>query len=405
MNVVVANKFYYLRGGAERAVFDLTRLLVRHGHRVVPFAMRDPKNLPSDWSRFFVSPVGTERVRFGWQGLRTAGRALYSFEAKRKFAALLDEAKPDIVHVHNIYRQISPSILPEAKKRGLPVVMTAHDYALVAPNYALYHDGAICEHTKPDRYWRAVGDRCVKHSFVASGLVAAEMTLHKLLGLYRDNVDAIIAPSRFAAGLLADYGVDPKKIVHIPHFIDTAGWTPSYGGNYVLYVGRLSDEKGVEALILAAALRKDIPVRIIGDGPEGGRIRALVAKLGATNVIMCGALDGDDLQAAYAGAKCVVVPSVWYEVFGLVVLEAYAAGKPVVASKIGALAELVKDGDTGLHAAPGDHKDLAQKLGTLWDTPGLSETMGRTARAWVERDFTPERHYERIMEVYTKARK
>lgn len=400
MKIAFANKYWFLKGGAERYALDLRDLLVRHGHEVVPFAMKDGRSLPSAWERHFVSAVATEKVGFGWQGLRTAGRMLYSFEAKRKFGALLDATGTELVHVHNIYHQISPSILPEAKKRGIPVVMTAHDYKLVAPNYSLYHDGAICERTKPAKFWEAYRHRCIKGSAAASALDALEMSLHRRLGLWKDNVDRIIAPSRFVQALLEEYGIDKKKIVHVPHFIDASAWTPTEGGEYALFVGRLSEEKGVESLIRAAAKRKDVPVRIVGTGPEESRLKTLAKELGAANVAFVGFKTGDDLRKEYARARFVVVPSVWYEVFGLIVLEAYAAGKPVLASQIGGLAELVKDGETGIQSSAGDVDDLASKLGALWDAPNDCIELGRLARAWVQQEFTPDLHYDRILAVY-----
>lgn len=405
MKIAFANKYWFLKGGAERYALDLRDLLVKHGHEVVPFAMKDDRSLPTAWKRHFVSAVATEKVGFGWQGLRTAGRMLYSFEAKRKFGALLDATGTELVHVHNIYHQISPSILPEAKKRGIPVVMTAHDYKLVAPNYSLYHDGAICERTKPAKFWEAYRHRCIKGSAAASALDALEMSLHRRLGLWKDNVDRIIAPSRFVQALLEEYGVDKKKIVHVPHFIDTSAWTPAEGGEYALFVGRLSEEKGVDTLIRAAAKRKDVPVRIVGTGPDESRLKTLAKELDATNVTFVGFKSGDDLRKEYAGARFVVVPSVWYEVFGLIVLEAYAAGKPVLASQIGGLAELVKDGETGIQASAGDVDDWASKLGALWTAPADCIEMGRLARALVQQEFTPDLHYERIIAVYKSVKK
>jgi len=400
MKIIFANKYWYLKGGAERYEFDLAELLSNHGHDIIPFAMRSLKNFPSEWKNFFVSEVQTERVGFGWEGLRTAFRSLWSFEARSKFGALLDETQPSLVHVHNIYRQISPSILGAARKRGLPIVMTVHDYALISPNYSLYHDGAICEVTKPELYSAAVRHRCVKGSYLASALVALEMRLHRRLHAW-ENVDRFIAPSRFTASLLAAYGVPDEIITHVPHFIDATLWKTSYGtGEYVLFVGRLSEEKGVATLIRAAALIPDIPFHIVGTGPEEERLRALAEELGASNVKFRGWMSGEVLRAEYADARFVVVPSEWYEVFGLIVLEAYAAGKPVIASQIGGLAELVKDGETGLHASAGDEKDLATNIYSLWTDPVAGESMGRAGRAWVEAEFSPEEHYRRIMEVY-----
>lgn len=405
MKFVSANKFYYLKGGAERYAFDLSRLLEDRGHEIAPFAMRDKKNFPSEWSRFFVSPVETERVSFSFSGLKTAGRFLYSFEARRKFGALLDAFGPDLVHVHNIYHQISPSILPIAHDRGLPVVMTVHDYKLIAPNYSLYHDGEICERTKPNRYWQAVRHRCVKGSMIAGALEAVEMRLHDALGLYRDNIDLYIAPSRFMMAKLIEYGVNETKIRHLPNFVDADRFTPSYGGDYAFFAGRLSPEKGVDLLIRAAAKIKDVPLRIAGTGPEEKRLKSLAAQLGADNVAFLGFLDTDKLKKAYAGARFVVIPSQWYENFGLVAMEAAACGKAVVATQLGGLPEMVQEGETGRLVSAGDISGLASTMWSLWADPATTEAMGRNARVLIEREYGPARHYEKIMAIYKEARK
>jgi len=403
MKIVFANKFYYLKGGAERYAFDLAAMLASHGHEVVPFSMRDKRDLPTPWAKYFVSPVETENVSFSLGGLKTAGRLLYSFEAKRKFAGLLDKAKPGLVHVHNIYHQISPSILPEAKRRGLPVVMTAHDYKLIAPNYALFHDGHICEATKPDRFWRAVGHRCIKGSRMAGALEALEMSFHRSFGLYLNNIDLIITPSRFMHALFMSYGIPEAKLVHVPHFTETVSRQPVYGGTYGLFVGRLSPEKGVDVLIKAAAKVKNVPIHIVGTGPQEQYLRDLAESLRANNVVFKGFMEGEKLAAEYAGARFVAVPSIFYEVVGLVALEAYAYGKPLVASQIGGLAETVIDGQTGRFASVGDVDDWAEQISALWDNPQICEDMGRAGRRLAETEYAPVKHYERIIEVYRKA--
>ncbi|MFC1703141.1 glycosyltransferase family 4 protein, partial [Patescibacteria group bacterium] len=184
------------------------------------------------------------------------------------------------------------------------------------------------------------------------------------------------------------------KVVHIPHFIDTSSWTPAFGaGNYALYVGRLSSEKGVDTLIRAAAQVPDVPVRIVGTGPEEEKLHALVEELGATNVQFAGFKDGDSLRAEYAGARFVVVPSVWYEVFGLIVLEAYAAGKPVIVSQMGGLPELVIEKETGVFTSAGKPGELAERMHDLWTHPDMCVAMGEAAREYVELDYSPERYY------------
>ncbi len=405
MRVIMANKYWYLKGGAERYLFDLSATLEEHGHQVLPFAMRSAKNLPTPWAKRFVSEVMTEKVSFGWRGLRTAGRMLYSLEARRKFAALAEETHPDVLHVHNIYHQIGPSFLPLARAAGIPVVLTAHDYALVSPDYSLFHHGRIDEPKTPGDVSGMIMRRAVKDSVVATALAVAAWKLHDALRLYTDNVNRIIAPSAFMKAMLVRHGISEDRIAHVPHPIDTRAWTPSDAatGTYALYVGRLVEEKGVETLIRAAAKVPGIPVRIVGTGPDEARLKALAKELGTTNVRFDGFQEGAALKALYAGARFIVVPSLWYEVFGLIVLEAYAAGIPVVASQIGALGELVQDGETGVLVSAGDTDDLAEQMSDLWAHPDTCGAMGRAGRAWVEKDFTPAMHYDRIVEVYNDA--
>jgi glycosyltransferase involved in cell wall biosynthesis len=229
------------------------------------------------------------------------------------------------------------------------------------------------------------------------------MHLHRRTGVYPGLVDRIIAPSAFMADLLQEFGLDGRKITHVPHPIDAKRWTPRYSGDYALFVGRLSREKGVDTLIRAAALAPKVPVRIVGTGPEDVRLHRLAESLGADNVTFVGFRHGEELKAEYERARFVVIPSVWYEVFGLVALEAYASGKPVVASRLGGLSELVREGETGLGVNPGDPKELAEALRALWNDEGRCDRLGQAARRWVERDFRPSDHYERIMEVYREA--
>ena len=400
MKIIIANKFHYLKGGADRYALDLAALLEKNGHQTAPFAMRDGQNRESSWSRYFVSPVATDAPVLSWAGLKTAGRFLYSFEARRKFADLAADFRPDILHIHNIYHQLSPSFLPLAKKIGLPVVMTAHDYKLIAPNYSLFHNGTVCEITKPHRFWRAVSHGCIRGSAAAGVLEAIEMGLHRHLGLYLKNIDKVIAPSVFLRDKFIEYGWPAERLVHVPHFVETAGRESAAGGDYFLFVGRLSAEKGIPTLLRAAAKLKDIPFRLVGTGPEESRLFSLAKELGAANVEFRGFRDGAALAAEYRGARAVVVPSVWYEVFGLVALEAAAYGKPVVASRIGGLPEVVREGETGYLFPVGDADALAERLQKLWNNPDLSSKLGQKARQIVEQDFSPQAHYRRLFEIY-----
>jgi glycosyltransferase involved in cell wall biosynthesis len=403
MRIIFANKFHFRQGGADGYALDAAELLrERRGFAVAPFAMRHERNLQSEWSRYFVSEVETGRASSAWSALRTAARFLWSSEAARKFTRLAKAFKPDLVHAHNLYHQLSPSPLAAARRLGLPVVLTAHDYALLSPNYALFHDGAICERGL-ESPWRAVGHRCVRGSRAASALCAAEVALHRALGAYRRNVDYVIAPSRFVQAKFLEAGWPEDRVVHLPHYVDSARWQPVYGGEYALYLGRLSEEKGVATLIEAAGRRPDIPLLIVGDGPERARLEARAHELGAY-VSFLGRLEGERLKRAVSGSKFVVVPSVWFEPFGLVALEAFAAGKPVIASQIGGLGELIDDGRTGLFVSAGKAQELARAMGELWDTPGVAESMGMNARREATLRYSVDGHLKGLTEVYWRAR-
>lgn len=403
MRVLLANKYWYLKGGAERVVFDTKRLLERNGDQASAFAMRDSRNEPSPWERFFVSPVMTEHVRFDREGMRTAGRMLWSFEAARKFGALLDEAKPDIVHAHNIYHQLSPSILAMARKRRIPVVMTLHDYHLVSPNYGMCDRGRVAEPDRKHPYWDTYRRKLIGGSSLKSALSAFEGWLHHALRVY-DAVAKFIAPSAFMKGMMVAYGIDGSRIEVVPNFIDLQGKAPRYESEpRVVFIGRLSEEKGVAVLLRAMKDVRGLTCAIVGDGPEKGKLTALAEELGLKNVEFKGALHGEDLESEYRRSKAVIAPSVCYENAPLVALEAYAWGKPVIASRIGGISEIVRDGKTGLLFAPGDAAMLAERLNWLAGNLSRAAAMGREGRRLAETEYAPGLHLGRIHRIYKEA--
>lgn len=403
MRVLLANKYWYLKGGAERVVFETKKLLEANGDVVSAFAMRDPKDEKSPWERFFVSSVTTSGAASFKESLRTAGRMLWSFEAARKFGRLLDEAKPDVVHAHNIYHQISPSILSVAAKRRVPVVMTLHDYHLVSPNYGMFDRGEVVEPDRKHPYWDTFKRRLIDGSASKSALSAFEGWLHRVLGAY-DHVAKFVVPSEFAKAKMMAYGVEEKRLEVVANFIDLEGRAPRYESEArVVFVGRLSAEKGVDVLLRAMKDVRGLTCAIIGDGPEKAKLVALAEELKLENVETLGALYGADLDREIARAKAVVIPSRSYETFGLTALEAYAWGKPVIAARIGALPEVVREAKTGLLFSPGDHKDLAAKLNWLAGEYARAAAMGREGRRMAETEYNPGLYLGRIHHVYKEA--
>lgn len=401
MTLIQANKYYFLRGGAERYMLDISSWLASRGHAVVPFAMRHPDNLPTPYERFFPSEVATERASLGWEGLRTAGRMLYSFEARRNLSSLIVETRPRLLHAHNVYTQLSPSIFDTCRVLRVPVAMTVHDHHLVSPQYNLWAPGCGENHQDVGIV-RGAFSRFHKGSFAASFLQVAAYKFHRWLKIYERGVDLFICPSEYLARQLKAGGYDPKKIRVNPYGIDPSGIKPEYGHKgYVLYVGRLSEEKGVETLIEAARQLPDVEFRIVGTGPDEARLHSLGH--GLRNVTFVGFRDGETLQDEYRGALAVAVPSRVNEVFPLVVLEAMAAGKPVVASNVGGVPEVVTDRHTGLLADPLDLSAWVESIRRLALDEDFRRSLARNARLAAETTFHVRHHRERLLKAYQEV--
>jgi len=401
MKVVLANKFYFLKGGVERYLLDLEHLLREHGHEPIPFAMRHPANLPTPYSKYFVSRVETEKVKISWSGLRTLGRMFFSFEAQEKLSQLVRRFQPDLVHVHNIYYQISPTIFLTLRELGVPIVMTVHDYHLLSPQYMRWSHHRVEDLSRVGIIQAALS-RFLKDSFLASLAAAAAFHLHERMGLYH-LADRYVVSTNFVKSEMIKKGFNPQKIHLLPFGIEGRRVTPAIGWDhgYVLYVGRLVEEKGIWTLLRAAKNLPQINFKIVGTGPEEAGLKKAASQL--SNVEFVGFVAGEALWNLYRGARSVVVPSLWQEVFGLVALEAMAAGKPVIASNIGGLPEIVSDRVTGLLVQPGSVPELTEAIERLFFDHGMTREMGFAGRERVLKDFTMEKHYEGLMEIYGEA--
>lgn len=403
MQVLLANKFFFEKGGAEKSLFETARLLQAHGHQTRFFAMRHARNLPSADARHFVSEVDYEDRSLRMR-LKSGARMLYSLEAARKLSGLLDDARIDIAHLNNIYHQLSPSILRTLRRRGVPMVMSLRDYKVVCGSYQMLADDRPCEACRGGHHLQATLKRCVKDSLAASVLTTVEMTLHhRVLGLY-GLVDVFISPSAFLKDKVREMGF-PGEVVHLPNFVGGLEQVlPQYGSAAprLVYSGRLGREKGLATLVRAV---KGLPLRleIIGEGPERGPLEALVRQQGLDNVAFAGYLSGDALQERVRAATAVVVPSQWYENNPRSVIEAFALGKPVIGARIGGIPELVRHGDTGLTFTPGDVQALRGCIDELLAHPTRAADMGRRGRELVETELSPARHYAGLMQVYARA--
>jgi glycosyltransferase involved in cell wall biosynthesis len=405
MKVLLCNSFFYERGGAETSMFDLMRLLAAHGDEVVPFAIQHPQNRPSEFTEFF--PPGIDYPPLLSEGgrrdrARAAMRVIFYAEARRRLARLLSAVRPDIAHVHGIAHELSPSVLGALRAHGVPAVQTLHDFKLVCPNTTFASHGRVCERCSGGRYYQAVVRRCKRGSRSASTVVAIEAYVHRLMRTYERSIDTFIAPSRFLYSRMRLHGFR-GNMVHLAHPIDASQIRPCYRPDrYFVYVGRLTDVKGVRTLLAAMRDVRRSKLYVIGEG-ELSQELADFASDQRLSVDFLGRLPRDELLEVVRNARFTVVPSEWFENSPLTVLESFAAGTPVLASRIGALPEFVIDGETGMLVEPRRPRALAAAIQAFLDDD-RAIAMGRQARAKVEREHDPEEHYERLRTLYDAVR-
>lgn len=414
LTVLHINKFHYMKGGSEWVYFGTADILERHGHRSVFFSMHHPENLPCETSEYFMPYVDFNKCDGVIDQLKVAGRVLYSLKAKRLLSKLLDRYSVDIAHLHNIYHQISPTILHELKKRKISIVMTLHDYKMVCVSYNMLVHERPCEVCARGKFFKAIKHKCVKDSYIKSILATIEMYLHhKVLDIY-NNVDVFISPSLFLKNKLEEMGFK-KEIVHLPNFIDVQKFEKfkmkdeKGNGNSIVYFGRLAPGKGLLTLLEAAKLLshenagRRIEIKIIGEGPLRQKLQEKVEAEKINNVRFLGYLKGKELFQEVKKSLAAVLPSEWYENNPISVIEAFALCKPVVGARIAGLPELVKDNETGLTFEPENPVDLSLKIEYLKNNPDKAEEMGRNARVFVEQKFNTEKYYQKLMEIYRRT--
>jgi glycosyltransferase involved in cell wall biosynthesis len=401
MKVVICNKFYKRFGGPETVIQDSTRLLESDGHEVIPFSMSHPDNWPTKWSDYFVSQVNYHGKPSAFRQIGEAINIVYSREAKDKMERLLDTVKPDIVHAHNIYHQLSPSILGPMKKRGIPVVMSLHDYKLACPNMLFYVNGEICERCSGGKFYNAITHKCVFGSSAKSAVCALEMYVHRITQMYLKNVDVFISPSQFLIDALERCGVHGKRMVHIPNVADIDTYSATYDNDgYILYFGKLTPEKGVRTLIRAVSQVPSAKLVVAGTGSEADELKALAEETAPGRITFAGFLTGEKLKQAIERCAFFVMPSVWYENCPCTILETFSAGKPIVASRIGGIPELIEENLDGMTFEPGNHEELAEKIAALLSNQTRMVAMGKAGREKMERNYSLTAHYARLLEIY-----
>lgn len=372
--VLVVHNAYQHRGGEDTVVESEIALLRAHGHEVGAYARNN-------------DDVG------GMSSLALVRDTLWSERTVRDVGDVISHFRPDVIHAHNTFPLISPSLYWAAARAGVPVVQTLHNFRMMCLNALFLREGKVCEDCMGRVPWRGVARACYRGSRPASAALAGMLVLHRGLGTYRNKVARYIALNEFCRSKFIEGGLPAGRVVVKPNFVDfdAPESVPRAG---LLFVGRLSTEKGIATLAEAMVLCPDIRLRVAGDGPEAGLLD------GVAGVTRLGSLPGDSVRQEMSRAAALVVPSIWYENFPRTIVEAFACGLPVIASRLGALADIVRDGETGLLFKPGDPRDLADKLAWAQANPVRMAEMGRNARVQYEAEFSAEVNYWRLMEIY-----
>lgn len=404
MRILHVNKFLYRRGGAEAYMEDLADLQIAAGHTVSFFGMAHPLNTHLDYAAHYPDDIEFEPApaRLS-ERVRGVARMLYSTSASRGMDAVMSDFRPDVVHMHNIYHQLSPSVLRPVARRRTPVVMTLHDYKLACPTYRFLDHGNLCQACLGGHFQHAVLRRCKDGSLASSAVMAGELFLHTVTRAYAP-VGIFICPSHFMEGRMRAAGVFPRRLRHVPHFIETAGMgmKPAPGGG-VMVAGRLSSEKGVDVAVRAVGRMEGVMLDVAGAGPEEESLRRLADSVAPGRVRFHGLLDKAEVEQLMLAAAVVVVPSRWYENQPMVVLEALARGVPVVGSALGGMPELIQPGVTGDLVPANDPSALAAALRPYIADPGRGFAMRDRARATIVAEFSPQRHLTRIDAMYDEA--
>lgn len=396
MKILLINKFFFLNGGSERVFFQERSYLLEKGINVIDFSMDDYRNFPSDYSKYFVSSVDYHSSSGLWKKFEQATKFIFSFEAINSINRLINHENIDIAHLHNIYHQLTPSIIPILKKKGAQVVLTVHDGKLICPVYTMLNQGEICTACRGEYFWRVFVKNCA-NSQRKSALLMVEALLHKWKRSY-DFVDLFIVPSNFMADIISQR-IPPKKIYVLRNGIDVPEYSSTYQDDgYALYIGRLSKEKGIKTLLKAhKTIKQKFPLKIVGKGPMVEDLQRSF-----TNVEFLGYKKGDELKRIISKSAFVVLPSELYENCSMAVLEAMSMGKPVIGSRIGGIPEQIEDKKNGLLFEMGNVDELADKMMILAMDVELRQQMGKFARIKAEKEFSIECHCNKLMKIYNE---
>jgi glycosyltransferase involved in cell wall biosynthesis len=386
MKILIAHNSYQHQGGEDAVVNAEIELLRNHGNEVEVYRRHNSEidSLPK---------------------MAVVGSTIWSRQSYKEMQQLCESFQPDLIHGHNTFPLISPAIFWAASHKKIPVIQTLHNFRLICPQAMLLRDGKICEDCVGKLPWRGIAHSCYRDSALQSGVIVSMLTAHRAIGTYSDHITAYIALSEFSRDKFIAGGLAPEKIHVKPNFVD-ARMKPSWSGrDGGIFVGRLSFEKGLDVLIEAEKIRQSQPgqteiekfIRIIGGGPLESAVKEAFQRH------YLGHQSSDEVRKQMHASQFLIAPSTCYETFGLVAVEAFSCGLPVIASRHGGLAELIRDGVTGLLFTPGDAADLARKIAWARAHPEQMLKMGQAAYTEYINKYTPEKNYHMLQAIYRDA--
>ena len=381
MKILQVHNYYQYTGGEDIVLSNEYQLLTTKGHEVIQYLKNN-----SEINNFNV-----------FQKSKLFFDSIYSKSVYEEVLEIIEKYKPDICHVHNTLTLITPSIYYACKKMGVPVVQTLHNYRLICTNAYLFRSGKLCEDCIGKSLYNSVKYGCYRNSHLQTFVLARTVEWNKKQGTWNNLIDVYIALTEFSKRKFVEGGLPENKIIIKPNFLfEDPGYSEINEG-YFLFIGRLDQTKGINILIEAGKNLPQIKFIIVGDGKLRDKFKSII------NIEYVGQLNRNDMFFKIKNSAALIFPSIWYETFGLSVVEAFACGKPVISSNIGVMAEIIEHGKTGLLFESGNANDLIEKI--LWAKNNLEKMseMGLNARKEFEEKYTAEKNYKILMEIYEKV--
>jgi glycosyltransferase involved in cell wall biosynthesis len=384
LRILMVHNYYQSPGGEDVAFRSEVDLLQRKGHVVIKYEEYNDR----------IADLNPISVALG---------TIWSEKSRLRIAGILDSEKPDIVHFQNTFPLISPSVYYACRQAKAGIVQTLQNYRLLCPVATMYRAGNVCTDCLGKNFaMPGIVHACYHKSHMQSAVVAAMVAFHRALGTWKNSVDAYIALTEFSREQFIKGAFPQEKIFIKPNFHASDPGQKSGIGDYALFVGRLSEEKGITTL-LSAWRSLSVPLKIVRDGPLRDELLIEIGRANLNSVEYLGSLLHSEVVRLMKQAYVLILPSGWYEGFPLVIAESLACGLPVITSNIGSQAEIIQNGFSGLHFESGRAGDLAEKVRWLWDHPQESEHLGRNARREYEEKYTPKKNYEMLMDIYSRV--